>query len=132
MKNKYIIGGFIIVIFMSIMGYLLTQTSVAYENNFEMIKSSNKTIKATGAWVKEKKYNIDMEKNIFSFYMVDDRGTELKVIYKGTIPNNFESSTSVVVTGKYRDGLFLASDILTKCPSKYEETYEQSTQSRTS
>lgn len=132
MKNKYIIGGFIIVIFMSIMGYLLTQTSVAYENNFDLIKSSNKTIKATGAWVKEKKYHIDKEKNLFSFFMVDDKGTELKVIYKGAIPNNFESATSVVVTGKYKDGLFLASDILTKCPSKYEETYEESVKGRTS
>jgi cytochrome c-type biogenesis protein CcmE len=29
-----------------------------------------------------------------------------------------------VVTGQYRDGQFHAKDILTKCPSKYEEEFE--------
>ena len=52
---------------------------------------------------------------------MDDNGNEMKVIYEGTIPNNFESAQSVVVTGKYKEGYFHAKDILTKCPSKYEE-----------
>jgi cytochrome c-type biogenesis protein CcmE len=61
--------------------------------------------------------------------MVDNHGTELKVVYKGAIPNNFESSTSVVVTGKFQNGIFVASDILTKCPSKYEEQFDEDTKS---
>ena len=125
MKNKYIFGGFIIVVFLSIMGYLFTQTSIQYENDFSKILTSSRSVKATGVWVKEKNYNIDKAKKLFSFYMKDSKGVELKVVYKGTIPNNFESSTSVVVTGKYQDGLFIASDILTKCPSKYEEKYSE-------
>ncbi|MBZ0178709.1 MAG: cytochrome c maturation protein CcmE [Melioribacteraceae bacterium] len=129
MKNKYLIGGFIIVVFLGLMGYLFTQTNVAYENNFAEIKHTDKTIKATGAWVKSKGYDIDNEKNLFSFYMIDNQGVELKVVYKGAIPNNFESSTSVVVTGKYKNGYFIASDILTKCPSKYEEQYTEDTAS---
>jgi cytochrome c-type biogenesis protein CcmE len=123
MKNKYIFGGFIIVVFFGLMAYLFTQTNISYEENFEVIKTANKTIKATGSWVKEKSYQVDKEKNLFSFYMEDYKGNEMKVIYNGTIPNNFESSTSVVVTGKYQDGYFHASDILTKCPSKYEEQF---------
>lgn len=125
MGKKYIIGGFIIVVFLGLMGYLFTQTNVKYEEDFSNIIKTKATIKATGSWVKEKNYHIDKEKNLFSFYMADYNGTELKVVYKGTIPNNFESSTSVVVTGKYQNGIFLASDILTKCPSKYESEYEQ-------
>ena len=53
-------------------------------------------------------------------------GNEMKVIYEGAMPNNFESATSVVVTGSYRNGYFHAKDILTKCPSKYEEQKVQS------
>ena len=124
MKNKYIFGGIIIAVFFGIMGYLLTETNIKYEEDFSQIEKSKGTVKATGSWVKEKNYNIDKQKNIFSFYMKDYKGKELKVIYKGAIPNNFESSTSVVVTGKYKDGKFYASDILTKCPSKYETEYE--------
>ncbi|MBU1099398.1 MAG: cytochrome c maturation protein CcmE [Bacteroidetes bacterium] len=125
MKNKYIFGGFIIVVFLGIMGYLFTQTNIKYENDFSKIVNNEATVKATGAWVKEKNYFVDNEKHLFSFYMVDDSGVELKVVYKGTIPNNFESSTSVVVTGKFKNGIFQANEILTKCPSKYESQFEE-------
>ena len=120
MKNKYMVGGFIIVVFIGVMSYLFTQTNIKYEDNFQLIKQTDKTIKATGSWVKSKSYKIDKERNLFMFYMEDSDGNEMKVAYRGTIPNNFESATSVVVTGKYKDGYFHASDILTKCPSKYE------------
>ncbi|MCB0748209.1 MAG: cytochrome c maturation protein CcmE [Ignavibacteriae bacterium] len=126
MKNKYIFGGLIIVVFMGIMGYLFTQTSISYEENFSEIIHSSKTMKATGSWVKEKSYHVDKSNKQFSFYMKDYNGTEMKVVYDGTIPNNFESATSVVVTGKYKDGYFHANDILTKCPSKYEEQFDES------
>jgi len=127
MKNKYIIGGFIILVFMGIMGYLFTQTNISYEENFSLIKKTDKTIKATGSWVREKSYQIDPQKNLFSFYIKDAYGTEMKVVYKGAMPNNFESATSVVVTGKYKNGIFMAKDILTKCPSKYEDSYNAQT-----
>jgi cytochrome c-type biogenesis protein CcmE len=129
MKNKYMFGGIIIIVFMSIMGYLFTETNISYEENFSNIVTSNKTMKATGSWVKEKNYHVDKQKKQFSFYMKDFLGNEMKVVYDGTIPNNFESSTSVVVTGKYKDGSFHANDILTKCPSKYEEQFDESSKS---
>lgn len=121
MKNKYIFGGFIIVVFLGLMIYLFTQSNIKYEDNFTNVVNTDNTVKATGSWVKEKSYNIDRETRTFTFYMVDDSGNEMKVVYDGTIPNNFESATSVVVTGKYQNGYFHAKDILTKCPSKYEE-----------
>jgi cytochrome c-type biogenesis protein CcmE len=121
MKNKYIIGGFIIVLFLGIMGYLFTQSNIKYENNFSVIKSNNKTVKATGSWVKEKNYSYDSENNLFKFFMKDEKGEEMLVVYRGAMPNNFESATSVVVTGSYQENYFYAKDILTKCPSKYQE-----------
>lgn len=120
MKNKYIFGGIIIVVFLAIMGYLFTQSNIQYQDDFSKVMNTSKTVKATGTWVKEKNYNIDRDNNTFTFYMVDDKGNEMKVVFDGTIPNNFETATSVVVTGKYVNGYFHAKDILTKCPSKYE------------
>lgn len=121
MQKKYIYGGAIIVVFLGIMIYLLTQTNVQYETSFVKLMESGKTVKATGTWVREKNYETDKTHNTFSFYMKDTEGSIMKVMYHGTIPNNFESSTSIVVTGKFKDGNFLASDILTKCPSKYQD-----------
>ena len=126
MKNKYIFGGFIIVVFLGIMGYLFTQSNIQYQDDFNQVMKTSKTVKATGSWVKEKNYQIDKVNKTFSFYMVDTKGNEMKVIYNGTIPNNFESATSVVVTGKYVEDYFHAKDILTKCPSKYEEQVQTS------
>lgn len=121
MKSKYIFGGVIVTVFLALMIYLFTQTNIKYEHDFAKVMSSEKTIKATGAWVKEKNYKLDAQNRLFTFYMKDTFGNELKVVYNGSIPNNFETATSVVVTGQYRDGYFHAKDILTKCPSKYEE-----------
>ncbi len=121
MKSKYIFGGIIIVVFLGLMMYLFTQSNIEYADDFAKVKSSEKTVKATGSWVKEKNYELNNKQKTFSFFMADDKGNEMKVIYEGTIPNNFESAVSVVVTGKYQNGYFHAKDILTKCPSKYED-----------
>ena len=121
MKNKYIFGGIIIAVFLVLMGYLFTQSNIEYVDDFNKVMSTEKIVKATGSWVKEKNYKIDNQNKTFAFVMTDVNGNQMKVIYEGTIPNNFESATSVVVTGKYQNGYFHAKDILTKCPSKYEE-----------
>jgi len=126
MKNKYIFGGAIIVLFLGIMGYLFTQSNIKYESNFTNVINSDKTCKATGSWVKDKNFETNREQNTFSFFMQDENGVEMKVIYEGAMPNNFETATSVVVTGSYRNGYFHAKDILTKCPSKYEQQQVQS------
>jgi cytochrome c-type biogenesis protein CcmE len=119
-------GGIIIVVFLAIMVYLFTQSNIQYQDDFTQVMNTSKTVKATGSWVKEKNYHHDKENKTFSFYMVDENNNEMKVVYNGSIPNNFETAVSVVVTGKYVDGYFHAKDILTKCPSKYEDEQVQS------
>lgn len=120
MRNKYLFGGFIIILFLGFMVYLFTQSNIKYESNFDKVMKEEKVVRATGSWVREKNYVMDTQNRVFSFYMADEKGHEMKVIYNGSMPNNFESAKSVVVTGEYKDGFFHASSILTKCPSKYE------------
>ncbi|MGE5500219.1 MAG: cytochrome c maturation protein CcmE [Syntrophothermus sp.] len=120
MKNKYLFGGGIIVVFLGLMIYLFTQTNIQYEGNFAKVQAKGKTFKATGSWVREKNYEVNSAEKTFSFYMKDTEGREMKVVFAGSMPNNFEQAQSVVVTGKYKDGYFHATDVLTKCPSKYE------------
>ncbi len=71
MKNKYMFGGAIIIVFLGVMIYLFTQTNIQYESSFAKVAQSGKTIKATGVWVKEKSYQVDKAKDVFSFYMKD-------------------------------------------------------------
>lgn len=121
MKKKYLFGSVIIAVFLGLMIYFLTQSNIRYQNNFSLLEKSGKTVKATGSWVKDKGYNLDKQKMVFSFYMVDQDGNQMFVKYHGAIPNNFESARSIVVTGRYKNGYFMANDILTKCPSKYQD-----------
>jgi cytochrome c-type biogenesis protein CcmE len=74
-----------------------------------------------GQWDKDKGSSFDPKTTQFTFYLVDDAGKECKVVLDGAAPNNFELATSVVAKGRFTDeGYFHASEVLTKCPSKYE------------
>lgn len=125
MNKKYIFGGVIVTVFLSLMIYLFTQSNIQYESDFHKVKEKNKMVKATGSWVKERNYEFNKETRQLTFYMVDEKGEQMKVVYNGTVPNNFEIATSIVVTGKYENGTFHAKDILTKCPSKYQDQKTQ-------
>jgi cytochrome c-type biogenesis protein CcmE len=57
----------------------------------------------------------------FSFIMVDDKGKEQTVQYNQPMPPDFTRSEKVVVVGSYKGENFVASKILLKCPSKYQE-----------
>lgn len=56
-----------------------------------------------------------------TFLMVDNNNKTNKVFYNQPMPPDLKQSEQVVVIGNYRDEIFYASQILLKCPSKYEE-----------
>ena len=67
MKNKYIFGGVIVSVFLILMIYLFTQSNIKYESDFTNVMQKEKTVKATGSWVKEKNYEYNKQNKTFSF-----------------------------------------------------------------
>jgi len=61
------------------------------------------------------------DKLSFSFVMVDENQEEQRVFYNEPMPADFTRSEQVVVIGSYHNEVFVADQILMKCPSKYEE-----------
>jgi cytochrome c-type biogenesis protein CcmE len=61
------------------------------------------------------------DKVSFSFILVDESGKEQKVTYNEPMPPDFLRSEKVVVIGRYQQDDFIASKILLKCPSKYQD-----------
>ena len=57
--------------------------------------------------------------------MKDEIGEVIQVEYQGARPNNFDIAESIVVKGLFEDKQFIANEILTKCPSKYEGNADQ-------
>ncbi|MFT7588993.1 MAG: cytochrome c-type biogenesis protein CcmE [Limisphaerales bacterium] len=66
-------------------------------------------------------YDPQVDPNSFTFWMQDRDGGQSKVICNQDMPYDFEKSQEVVLTGQMRDDVFIATDLLVKCPSKYTE-----------
>jgi cytochrome c-type biogenesis protein CcmE len=126
MKNpKVIIGAVIVIGFVIFGSYSFMQSNVEYTNVAGAMKA-HKLVQLKGAWNKEKESSFDPVKAQFTFYLVDDTGNECKVVLDGAAPNNFDLATAVVAKGRYLDdGYFHASEVLTKCPSKYQAQAEE-------
>ncbi|MDX9758492.1 MAG: cytochrome c maturation protein CcmE [Bacteroidota bacterium] len=119
MKKRYMIGGAIVVVFLIVGGLSFLNSSVEYAT-LRKAEESGKKVQVTGKWVQEMSTNYDTKNNVFTFYMRDDENRVARVEFTGAKPNNFDIATSVVAKGRYEDGVFKASEVLTKCPSKYE------------
>lgn len=92
-------------------------------STFEKATSADRNVKvAVELALEEEIYYEPMEDpNLFSFFAVDENGDKMKVLYSGAKPQDFERSESIVLTGKVNEGVFEASDMLLKCPSKYTD-----------
>jgi cytochrome c-type biogenesis protein CcmE len=57
-------------------------------------------------------------------FSVRDRNgtTSVPVVYRGAVPDPFREGREVIVTGRMRDGTFVAQrdSLVTKCPSKFK------------
>ena len=118
MRTKYIIGGVIILAFTIWAGISFQSTLTPYVSIAEA-KESGKTVQVKGERLDNGKF--DTEKNLFTFEIKDENGETLKVVYDGAKPGNFDQASHVVCVGKYSGGVFVAKDLLIKCPSKYQE-----------
>ena len=122
MKKVHIIGIIIIAIAIGAILTTLNNTSTyasfaeaseAPDNEFHVVGKFNKG--------KESVYNPQVNANVFSFYMIDNKGVEKKVVLNKNKPQDFERSEQIVLIGKMQGEEFVASDILMKCPSKYND-----------
>lgn len=121
MKKSSILGivgiAVMIAIIISIYGDSSTYAS------FSEAKKTESELHVVGQLNKEKEltYNPIENANYFSFFMLDEKGNECKVVFNGSKPQDFERSEQIVLTGKMVGEEFHASKILMKCPSKYND-----------
>jgi cytochrome c-type biogenesis protein CcmE len=119
-KKPYIIGAVIVVLALVMAMYSFKSTLTAYVSVSEA-KVSPRTVQVAGVVVKGSKH-YDVESNRLRFTLQEDSGDRMKVEYSGRKPANFDDVTKVVSIGKYngKRGVFVATELLVKCPTKYE------------
>jgi len=122
MKKSSII---IIVLIALAIGAIISTSSDAssYENFKVAAENPGKEFHIVGTLNKTKEKYFDPKKdaNYFTFYLIDDKGVEQKVVYHAPEPADFERSEKIVIIGKMKGDHFETSKILLKCPSKYNE-----------
>ena len=127
--NKTLIAA-IILILGALSVIIFTSSDVSSYGTFAQAEQTKERLKVVGQLSKDKEmiYDPVVDPNRFTFYMTDNEGREEKVILLQPKPQDFELSEQLVLTGTMQDETFMASDMLMKCPSKYndEEIYIRS------
>ena len=129
MKKSHIIG--IVVIAIAVFVIISTAGDASTYVNFAEAKAlsesgNNKKVHVVGQLRKDDLGEIlgvepGEDKLTVTFEMVDNQQKINKVFYNKPMPPDLKQSEQVVVIGQYKNDVFYASQILLKCPSKYEE-----------
>jgi len=107
-------------------GYLVfssVQSSSAYYMTIGELDTAgpelrDKKVRVVGTLVGES-VQWDARQLKLDFEIGDDSG-RLSVTYRGAQPDMFKEGAETIVEGKYVNGLFEATGLFLKCPSKYE------------
>ena len=121
MKKIHIIA--IIMVAVAIGLFITAAEDMSTYSTFKEAAQSGKKVTISGQLAKDKEmyYNPEEDPNYFSFYISDDNGDVNKVILLSEKPQEFERSESIVLTGKMKGEEFVATEMLMKCPSKYQD-----------
>ncbi|MGC8837951.1 MAG: cytochrome c maturation protein CcmE [Anaerolineae bacterium] len=134
LRRKFLIGGLVVV---AVVVYLIASSiggSTAYYLTVEELKAQgaslhDRNVRVAGV-VDGASIQYDARNLLLTFDLVDASG-RLPVVYKGVRPDMFQGGAEAVVEGRYRpDGTFEATNLLLKCPSKYEEAATAEAQGR--
>ena len=130
MKKMHILG--IIVIAVAI-GVILTslQSSATYSDFTEATENPTTEYHVVGKLNKSIPIQYDPKINAdeCSFVMTDNKGVEKKVVLHKSVPRDIEKSEQIVLIGKMKGEEFHATEILMKCPSKYNDGQPQISES---
>jgi cytochrome c-type biogenesis protein CcmE len=124
MKAKYIIGVTIIVLFMVWGASAFFSSTVKYVSINEA-RNSQRTVQVMGK-IDFEKVNYNASANRLEFTIYDAEAAEMagassmQILYNGVIPGNFDQAKSIVCKGKSDGNVFVADQLLVKCPSKYQ------------
>ena len=131
MKKVHILGIILIAVAIGAIFTTLNNTST-YADFTEAAKDPGSEFHVVGKLNKEKEavYEPKVDANLFTFYMIDNKGVECKVILHKNKPQDFERSEQIVLIGQMQGQAFEASDILMKCPSKYNDGKPEETASK--
>jgi cytochrome c-type biogenesis protein CcmE len=131
MKKTHIFGLIIIAIMVAIL--VSTGTEAGTYSNFSVAEKMAKdgdgdAIHVIGKLKKDAsgqilgmQYDPIIDANHLEFFLVDEKGREQKVVYNQPKPQDMEHAEQLVIIGKMEGQVFKCQQVITKCPSKYQD-----------
>jgi cytochrome c-type biogenesis protein CcmE len=119
--------GIAIIVLAIVLGYYGLQSGLRpYTTSVDEAISSGRGVQLAGFLYPGETGGYD-EKGDFTFKLQDSTGQVVQVVYTKPKPANFEQAISIVAIGRYDQSkdVFVADDMLVKCPSKYQEQMDQ-------
>ena len=124
MKKKYLIGGLILIIVVGYLLYLSFGSSVSYYVTVSELLARGVELHDTNVRVAGKIADSPIEWNAEDLelrFTITEGGDVMTVVYQDAKPSGFKAGSNILVEGKYHsDGMFHATQLIMKCPSKYE------------
>lgn len=119
MNKKYIFGGLALVA-LGLFLVMNLKKSVTPYVGIEEAERAKTTVLVNGSLVKNS-VKTDSKTGTLEFSITDGKGHDMQVEYPKAPPANFATAPAMVLRGKFEKGAFQATEILVKCPSKYEK-----------
>ena len=122
-KMRFIVGGIIIVLVVIGLMIVGMQGATTYYFTASEVKAKGSTLYGETIRMSGRALEGTVEadsKNLTMKFIVTDDVAQVPVAFKGIVPDTFKPGADVVLEGKYsEEGVFQATSLLTKCPSKY-------------
>ncbi len=123
-KKFYLVG---VLVLLGVLAYLATwpfKSSLQFYLTVSELqagekKNENLVVKMAGKASSIQR--VESSEGLVHTFIVTEGGHNQKVSYKGLVPDTFKDGADVVVTGRMApDGVFVGTELLAKCASKYE------------
>lgn len=127
-KRKFLIGGIVVLIAISALGFVAFRGAATYYYTVSEILSKaaslgNQTVRVEGPVAVNSLQQVQSSDNSVKFDLLDrdNSQTHLTITYHGSLPDAFKEGQDAVAEGKITStGVFEATQIIVKCPSKYQ------------
>jgi len=124
LRKRYVIGGGILVLAVAALISVSLNSSLSYYLTVSELLDRESELYDTSIRVIGKISDDAIEWSPDTLelrFTITEGAGSLPVIYEGAKPSGFQADSDILVEGKHHsDGIFRASTLIMKCPSKYE------------
>jgi len=123
-KTKFIVGAFVVLILVGYLVYAGMKGSTLYYMTVSELKAKGAGIYEEGVRISGNVETGSVQWNPETLtlqFVMTDGNERVNAVYRGGMPDMFTEGGPVVIEGRYTsDGVFRATQLFAKCPSKYE------------